>query len=83
VYKSVLSCAIIAENDYLQEVLNVYDRVKKSINLPLFFGRKDKDTISPHLLLDRINKTATITNWNTDEQKITKFFLTLCGKAIL
>jgi hypothetical protein len=43
----------------------------------LFFGWKDKDTIPPRFLLDRINKAATITNWNMDEQKITKFYLTL------
>jgi hypothetical protein len=29
----------------LQEALNAHDRVRKSTDLPLFFGRKDKDTV--------------------------------------
>jgi hypothetical protein len=41
----------------------------------LFFGLKDKDTVPPNLLLDHINLAAT--QWNTDERKITEFYLTL------
>jgi hypothetical protein len=59
----------------LQEALNAHDRVRKSTNLPLFFGPKDKDTVPPNLLLDHINRAAT--QWNTDERKITEFYLTL------
>jgi hypothetical protein len=57
----------------LQEALNAHDRVRKSTNLPLFFGPKDKDTVPPNLLLNRINRAAT--QWN--ERKITEFYLTL------
>ena len=60
----------------LQEALNAHDRVGKSTNLPLFFGLEDKDTVPPNLLLDRINLAAS--QWNTDERKITEFYLTLC-----
>jgi hypothetical protein len=70
-------------DDDLQQALNAHDRVRKSTDLPLFFSRKDKDTVPPHLLLDRINKAATVANWNTDERKITEFYLTLRDKAIL
>ncbi len=70
-------------DDDMQQALNVHDRVQKSTNLPLFFGRKDKDTVLPHLLLDRINRAATVTNWNTDERKITECYLTFRDKAIL
>ena len=34
-------------------------------------------------LQDRINRAATVANWNTDERKITEFYLTLRDKAIL
>jgi hypothetical protein len=70
-------------DDDLQQALNTHDRVCKSTNLPLFFGRKDKDTVLSHLLLDRINRAATVANWNTDKRKITEFYLTLRDKAIL
>ncbi len=73
----------IRADDDLQQALNAHDRVRKSTDLPLFFGRKDKDTVPPHLLLDRINRAATVANWNTDEPKITEFYLTLRDKAIL
>jgi hypothetical protein len=56
---------------------------KRSTDLPLFFGRKDKDTVPPNLLLDRINRAATVAQWNTDERKITEFYLTLRDRAIL
>jgi hypothetical protein len=65
-------------DDDLQQALNAHDRVHKSTNLPLFFGRKDKDTVPPHLLLDRTNRAATVANWNMDERKITKF----CGGTL-
>jgi hypothetical protein len=67
----------------LQEALNAHDGVRKSTDLPLFFGRKDKDTVPPNLLLDRINRAATVAQWNTDERKITEFYLTLRDRAIL
>jgi hypothetical protein len=67
----------------LQEALNAHYRVCKSTDLPLFFGRKDKDTVPPNLLLDHINRAATIAQWNTDERKITEFYLTLRDRAIL
>jgi hypothetical protein len=49
----------------------------------LFFSRKDKDTVPPNLLLDRINRAATVAQWNTEERKITEFYLTLRDRAIL
>jgi hypothetical protein len=61
----------------LQEALNAQDRVRKSTDLPLFFGQKDKDKVPPNLLLDRNNRAATAAQWNTDERKITEFYLTL------
>ncbi len=67
----------------LQEALNAHDHVRKSTDLPLFFGRKDKDIVPPNLLLDCINRAATVAQWNTDERKITEFYLTLRDQAIL
>lgn len=69
--------------DALQNALNAHDRVRKSTDLPLFFGRKDKDTVSPNLLLDRINRAATVAAWNTDDRKITEFYLILRDRALI
>jgi hypothetical protein len=43
--------------------------VRQSTELPLFFGRKEKDTVNPHVLLARVGKAAPIAEWNTDERK--------------
>ena len=32
--------------------------------------KKEKDTVSPKVLLDRINRAALVANWNTDEENI-------------
>ncbi len=56
-------------DDDLQQALNAHDRVRKSTDLPLFFGRKDKDNVPAHLLLDRINRAATVAKWKTEERK--------------
>ena len=69
--------------DQLQNALNAHDRIRKSTDLPLFFGKKDKDTVSPNVLLDRINRAATVANWNTDERKITEFYLILRDRALI
>ena len=53
----------------LQEALTAHNRVRKSTDLPLFFSRKDKDTVPPNLLLDRINRAATVAQWNTNEKE--------------
>jgi hypothetical protein len=38
----------------MQAALLGHDRVRRSTELPLFFGRKEKDTVTPHVLLARI-----------------------------
>lgn len=66
-----------------QNALNAHDRVRKSTDLPLFFGRKDKDVVSPHVLLDRINRAATVALWNTDDRKISEFYMILRDRALV
>jgi hypothetical protein len=68
--------------DALQNALNAHDRVRKSTDLPLYYGRKEKDSISPQVLLDRIERAATIAAWNTDERKATEFYLILRDRAL-
>ena len=67
----------------LQEALNAHDRVRKSTDLPLYFGRAGKDTVTPNVLLDRINRAAVIARWDTDERKITEFYMILRDRALI
>lgn len=63
--------------------LAAHDRIRRSTDLPLFYGKKDKDTITPYLLIDRLEKAATIATWDTDERKCTEFSLILRDQAIV
>ena len=48
----------------------------------LFFGRKDKDTITARLFIDRIKTAARIANWD-DARKLSEIYLVLCDRAII
>ena len=42
--------------------LTQHDRTRRSTDIPLFYGRKDKDTISPQQLVDRLAKARGMAN---------------------
>jgi len=44
--------------------LNDHDRMKRSTDIPLFFARRDKDTVLPRILIDRIEDAAEIATWD-------------------
>ena len=67
----------------MQQALNAHDRVKKSTDLPLFYGRKDKDSISAQNLIDRITRAAEIANWDNDARKINEFYMILRDRALV
>ena len=48
----------------LATVLNNHDRVKRSTDIPLFYGIKGKDNVSAQQLVDRIDRAAVIANWD-------------------
>ena len=66
----------------LAEALTQHDKVRRSTDIPLFYGRKDKDSISPHQLLERINRAKRVANWATDERVCDEFYLCLRDRAI-
>jgi hypothetical protein len=68
--------------DVVAQALTQHDKVRRSTDIPLFYGKKDKDTISPQQLIERIERAARVANWNTDERKCDEFFLCLRDKAI-
>jgi Retrotransposon gag protein len=70
--------------DQIRNILAQHDRVRKSTDLPLFYGRKDKDTCTARMLLDRFETAARIANWNNDvPRKIEEFYLIMRDKALL
>lgn len=66
----------------LQAALLNHDRTKRSTEIPLYFGKRDVDTISPQFLLDRITHAAAIAGWNADRQR-EEFYMILRDKALL
>jgi len=42
----------------LQQALIQHDRVRRTTDIPLFYGRKEKDTITPQQLPSRGSTTA-------------------------
>ena len=67
----------------MQAALIEHDRVRRSTELPLFYGRKEKDSITPRLLIDRHTKAAEIGNWDNDDRKINEFYMILRDRALI
>jgi hypothetical protein len=64
----------------LFEALNRHDSVKKSTELPLFYGVETRDVILPHVLLARVERAANIAQWSNDRM-CQEFFAVLRDKA--
>jgi len=70
----------------LQQALIQHDRVRRTTDIPLFYGRKEKDTITPQQLVFRLEKAARVAQWdnlaNPDERKTDEFYLSLRDDAL-
>jgi hypothetical protein len=70
----------------LQQALIEYDRVWHTTDIPLFYGRKGKDTILPQHLIERLERVARIEGWdaaaNSDQRKCDEFYLCLRENAL-
>ena len=64
------------------EALNNHERVRKSTDLPLFYGRREKDVVTAHHLMERIETAATIAGWNQDRQ-CKEFYMILRDRALV
>jgi hypothetical protein len=67
----------------VEAALRAHERIKRSTELPLFYGRKDKDTITAHLLIERFEKAANIANWDNDLRRCEEFYMILRDRALL
>jgi hypothetical protein len=50
------------------QALNDHGHIKRSTDIPFFWGRKEKDTIAACLLIERVNDAATIARWAIDHK---------------
>ena len=61
----------------LAAALTNHDRVRRSTDIPLFFGKKGKDTVTPQQLIERLEKAAGIAGWATPKRKTDEFYMCL------
>lgn len=75
----------------MEQALLRHERVRKSTDLPLFYGRKDKDTIKPQDFLLRFEAASQIAGWvpvpaagqpPNEAQKCQQFFLLMRDSAL-
>jgi hypothetical protein len=62
--------------------LNDHDHMRRSTDIPLFYARRDKDTVLPRILIDRIEDAAAIATWD-EARKIRELKLCLRERAII
>ena len=55
----------------VQAALTQHDRVRRSTDIPMFYGDERRDTVSPHQLIKRIEGASEIAHWDdaNDEQR--------------
>ena len=64
------------------QALMAHDRIKRSTDLPLFYGKKDKDSCSARYLVARIEAAAQVATWNGARQ-CQELYLTLRDRAMI
>ena len=70
----------------IQQALIAHDRVRRTTDILLFYGRKGKDTISPQQLVERLDKASRVAQWNLlanpGQRMCDEFFLSLRDNAL-
>ena len=66
----------------LQAALLNHDRVRRTTDIPLFYGRKNKDTIQPQQYIERLEKAARVAQWPDDQRRCDEFTLSLRENAL-
>jgi len=66
----------------LAQALNDHNRMRRSTDIPLFYARREKDTVLPRILIDRIEDAAAIATWD-EARKIRELKLCFPERAII
>ena len=70
------AAAAATQQQAMAAALQGHNCLRRSTEMPLFYGRKDKDTISAHLFIDCIETAAQVANWD-DARKLSEIYLVL------
>jgi hypothetical protein len=66
----------------LAAAFNNHDRMKRLTDIPLFYARREKDTVLPRILIDRLKDAAAIATWD-EERKIRELKMCFQDRAII
>lgn len=66
----------------LQGALGAHETTRRATDLPLFYGKPDKDVCTARQLIQRFETAAAIAGWDDDARKCRQFSLILRGKAL-
>ena len=66
----------------IQAALLNHDRVRRTTDIPLFYGKKSKDTIQPQQYIERLEKAARVAQWPDDQRRCDEFTLSLRENAL-
>ena len=72
-----------AQQAQFQQLLGEHDRVRRSTEMPLWYGDKMKDSCSALYIVDRLENAKRIGNWPDDERVCNEFYAILRGKALI
>lgn len=67
----------------IQNALLQHDRVRRTTDMPLFFGVQGKDTITARNLIERLEGAGRIAQWPDDARKCEEFWMILRDKALI
>ena len=74
--------AATAQQAAMAAALQGHNRLHRSTEMLLFYRRKDKDTISARLFINRIETASRVANWD-DAWKLSEIYLVLRDRAVL
>ena len=74
--------AAAAQQAAMAAALQGHNRLHRSTEMLLFYRRKDKDTISARLFINRIETASRVANWD-DARKLSEIYLVLRDRAVL
>jgi hypothetical protein len=67
----------------LGDALTQHERVRRTTDLPLFYGEPKRDTITAVHMIQRVERAARQAKWHTDIEKCDQLILSLRGEADL
>ena len=80
--KKTAAAATAQQQAAMAAALQGHDHLSRSTEMPLFYGRKDKDTISACLFINRIETATRVANWD-NARKLSEIYLILRDHTIL